>query len=483
MRPQSDRLYPQLRAFRAMAAAICLLGAALGGVLPDSVSLAQAPASAITIFPGETIQAYVDAYPPGTAFLVKSGMHRLQSVRPKTGNKFFGEAGTIMNGATRLTSFYRSGSYWVAPGQAQQGVQNHGMCQAGYPRCSFPEDLFLDDAPLLHVDSLSAVGPGKWYFDYATDQVFFADDPTGRRVELGTRSAAFYPTADYVHIEGLNIRKYANIAQHGAIDGVGRVGWIVVGNIVALNHGAGIRVGANSQVLYNRVVKNGQLGVTATGAGIQVVGNEISGNNRSKYWSTWEAGGTKFVNTTNLVVRNNYVHHNGGPGLWTDVDNIYTLFEGNTVDDNERMGIFVEIGYNTVIRNNTIRRNGFGHADYIWGAGILVAASPNVEIYGNLLDGNADGIGAAQQNRGWGTYGAHEISNLWVHDNVIRNTIGWTGLVQDIGDPSYFTSRNNRFERNQYLLKGQWPFAWMNGTRNENEWVQFGQDVSGSFTR
>jgi hypothetical protein len=61
---------------------------------------------------------------------------------------------------------------------------------------------------------------------------------------------------------------------------------------------------------------------------------------------------------------------------------------------------------------------------------------------------------------------------------------GLTGIVDDVGDRSCYTSRNNRFDRNSYQLgPGDLFFAWMNGERSESEWRRFGQDVNGTFIR
>jgi hypothetical protein len=168
--------------------------------------------------------------------------------------------------------------------------------------------------------------------------------------------------------------------------------------------------------------------------------------------------------------------------VWTDTDNINSLFENNTVEDNERMGFLHETSYDAVFRNNVMRRNGFGLSSWVWGGGIVVAGSPNVEIYNNVLEDNAGGIAGAQQARGWGAYGAHEINNLWVHDNTIRFTQGLTGLAVDTGDTSFFTSRNNRFNRNAYQLgSGVYYFAWMNAARSKESWNAYGQDTD-AFT-
>jgi hypothetical protein len=45
------------------------------------------------IVPGEDIQTRVNLAPPGTVFLLKSGMHRMQSIVPRNGDTFTGEAG------------------------------------------------------------------------------------------------------------------------------------------------------------------------------------------------------------------------------------------------------------------------------------------------------------------------------------------------------------------------------------------------------
>ena len=99
----------------------------------------------------------------------------------------------------------------------------------------------------------------------------------------------------------------------------------------------------------------------------------------------------------------------------------------------------------------------------------MVAASPDVEIYGNEVINNADGIAGIQQNRSDApsSYGPQIVANLYVHDNKITMSEGHTGLVQDIGDSSVFTSRNNRFVNNEYILNGSdRRFEWNNGERS-----------------
>ena len=225
----------------------------------------------------------------------------------------------------------------------------------------------------------------------------------------------------------------------------------------------------------NEVYENGQLGLAAKGAGVTIEDNEVYGNNTAGFSSGWEAGGSKFAFTSGLVVRNNHVYDNRGPGLWTDIDNIDTRYEDNRVIGNDRMGIFHEISYDAVITGNEVRGNGFGFDAWVWGAGIIVSTSPNVQVVGNVVEGNADGIIGVNQDRSDApaSYGPMTLANMAVHDNVISNNGGWTGIGQDVGSNEVFESANNRFFDNVYDQEGR-HFFWLNDDRTFAEWQAFG---------
>ena len=454
-----------------------------------TVTAAATTPTGTLIQPGQSIQAAVNANPDGTAFVLGAGIHRMQTVTPKNGNTFTGQTGAIMSGARLLTGFVQSGNTWVIGGQTQEGRIN-GECQAAYPRCSRPEELFIDDVRKKHVASLSMVGPGTWFFDYAGDRIYIGDNPAGRKIETSVTRAAFTGSANGVTIRNLTIEKYASPAQEAAITqryGTTGANWLVDNCTVRWNHGSGIALGPSMHVTNNHVIANGQEGVNGgdNQSGIVVEGNEIAYNNGAGFLQEWEAGGTKFWATTNLIVRNNHVHHNFGPGLWADNDNVGTLYEGNTVEDNDWVGIVHEISYAAVIRNNIVRRNGLRDPrGWYWRAGIMVLNSPDVEVYGNTVEDNPNAIVAINQNRGTGALGPYIVMNLWVHDNRVRMQVGQTGVVQDIGDNAVFTSRNNHFDRNTYTLgPNARYFVWMNGTRTEGEWRTYGLDVTGTFIR
>jgi parallel beta-helix repeat protein len=185
-------------------------------------------------------------------------------------------------------------------------------------------------------------------------------------------------------------------------------------------------------------------------------------------------------------VRGNFSHHNDGAGIHADIDNINALIESNRVEDNNWRGIFYEISYKAVIRNNIARRNGFKLpkvAGLVDGAGILVSNSRDVEIYGNTVENNRTGIGAYESDRGSGKYGKHDLVNLNVHDNTVLQSTGRAaGVTQGIGSNAVFTSQNNRFTRNVYDLGSSARyFRWMNSDLTTVGWKGYGLDVTGTF--
>lgn len=462
------------------------------------------PSGAIVLKPGDDINAAASSNPAGSVFYLRAGIYRLQKIAPRANQVFIGELGAIVSGAKLLTQFTQENVLgrvlFVATGQTQASrpYPSVAECEIAHPadgiprpRCFYNEEVFVDDQRLIHVDSLGALGPGKWHFDYAADKIYLYEDPAGHRVETSVLAAAFSSQAPGVQIKNLVIEKYANLAQTGAIgEQFMGTGWVIENNEARLNHGVGITLTDQSVARGNFVHHNGQLGIGGSVGAFVVENNEISFNNQAGFMFGWEGGGTKFALTNGFIGRGNYVHDNWGPGLWTDVDNINSLWEGNIVEDNLSVGIVHEISYKAVIKNNWVRRNGlkdWRNSGWLWGAGISIDASSDVEVYGNFLEGNAHGIAGIQQNRDCGApcgppgqYGPHLLSGLNVHDNhiTVTSSAHRTGIVQDTGDLAVYSSRNNRFVNNiyQYTVTVTHPFAWQNGIRTYAEWRAYGME-------
>jgi parallel beta-helix repeat protein len=433
---------------------------------------------------GTLSQALLDSKPPGTRFALEPGLHRLTSaLRPRPNQRILGYPGAILSGSKPLSGWVKDGNRWFVTGQTQRLPESSGgsypICTVDDPLCGKTEDVFRDDQPLRQVESLAKLRSGTFFFDYANSRIYVADDPNGHRFETTVTPQAFDGGGTGVVLANLVVEKFGNKAQTGAISNGGQPGWTVSHCEVRLNHGVGVFVGQGSKILGNKIHHQGQLGIAGNGSDILVEGNEIAYNNVGGYDPGWEAGASKWVGTTNLVVRKNWSHHNVGHGLWTDIDNRNTLYEDNLVEDNQRIGIIHEISYEAVIRNNTIRRNGRGRLAWdVDGAGLVIANSRGVDAYANTVSDNATGIVILHSPRGnWDT------ADNDVHDNTIKMSQGWSGLIRtDNANPDHdlFTRKNNRFQNNTYHVPdptgAYWD--WLNSRRTWSEWRRFGHDAA-----
>lgn len=436
------------------------------------VAEAACPPGAQPLRPGDDLAARARAAPASTAFCLSAGEYRMQAVRPKRGQQFYGEPGAVLNGSRRLTRFRREGGLWIAGGQTQQGFRHAGEeCLPDRPRCSHPEAVFVDDRPLTAVAKRSELRRGTFYFDYPADEIVLHDDPRGRKVEASVSPYAFLGGAPDVVIDGLTIEKYSSPIQAGAVgSNVASRGWTVRGNVVRLNYGLGVTVGTDSRVLDNRIHDNGEMGIGCVGDDILIEDNEISGNGFFAGLDPfWEGGGGKCALTRRLVVRGNHTHHNNAFGFWTDIDNIDTLYEGNRVEWNENGGLSHEISYAAVIRDNTFKGNGRAFDLWLWGGAIQIQNSQGVEVTGNEIEvvGGGNGIALIQQDRGDGAFGPYDTVGNHVHGNriVVRGDAGGaSGAIADHA-PGVLRRGGNRFDDNVYVVPdaSEDRFAWVDG--------------------
>ena len=448
-----------------------LFMASLGAFAQDNV---------VQIQPGDNIQALVEANPEGTTFSFSQATYRLVHIVPKNGDIFVGN-GASLNGSWLLTDFYRYGRLWAIGGQTQHG-RVVGSCQSDRPKCAYPEDLFFDDLPLPQAASIEETQPGQWFFDYPGQTVYLGSDPAGHKVEIGTRAYAFSGSASNVTIQQFVIEKYAVPAQSGAINPhTDAQNWSIVHNEIRWNHAWGLRLTGGMQVTGNYIHDNGQLGVGGGGDNILLDTNDISANNYAGFDPGWEAGGTKFVATNNLVVRGNAVYANFGTGLWTDTDNRQTRYESNRVFDNMGPGIQHEISFDAVIVQNDVRNNGKGGSPWLWGAQILIQNSSHAEVANNYVEvgsGVGNGIALIQQDRG-----SYVTTNNYVHDNTVvyRGTNGQSGAVADF-NPAGIFGGNNHFDFNIYHSPdaGGTHWAWADSLRTWEDFKRLGQEPNGN---
>jgi hypothetical protein len=427
------------------------------------------PARAIVLTPGISIQAAIDRAGDGAAFCLKPGLYRMQAVRPKPRQGFYGESRAILNGSRLLTTFAREERYWVARLRQSTG-QGRGRCLRDKPGCNLPQGVFLDDRPLQPVVSKNRLGVGRFYLDGKTGRLFLTEDPAGHKLEATSVAAAFESGAPSVLIRNIVIEKYGNFAGRGAIQARSAKGWRVENCEVRLNSGEGIEVGNSTRVWGSDVHHNGQLGISGAGNDILIEHNEIWGNNIRGFDFKWEAGGVKLVMSNHVVLRRNHVHDNVGPGLWCDINCRDILYEGNLVEANADSGIYHEISFSAVVRDNVLRHNGNGHRIWFWGSEIVVSASEGVDVYGNSLTVSAGGCGIMliDQSRDIEGGGKYKTRYNKVHQNETSfEGPGCAGGASDAepGDANYaiITDGNNIFDADVYRVPrsgGSMRFSW-----------------------
>ncbi len=472
-------------------------GKALAFVAPPN----QTPSgcSGISVAAGGDVVAAVANAPAGSTVCISSGTYKLTSqIVPKNNVILWGAPGSILDGSKTIASnsWSQQGSYWVASGFAGNG-NGGGQCDDNTLNPCLPTDqLFMNDTHLTRVMRLADVNAGKFYVDYGANKVYIADNPTGKTMDIARTEFAIKSSSTGVTVKGLTVQKFATKAQQGAVSAEG-AGWKITGNLFRWNHAAGLHLAYadNSTVDGNTMSQNGQIGIAHYNSqNVTISNNNITANNTDGFWiADWESGGYKTTNSSANFVGNS-VTNNLGVGVWVDVDGKGVTIDNNSITSNAADGVRYEISYNGVIKNNNVINNGFGMkrgADYSLYAvaGINVNSSSAVDIFGNTVSNNANGIVLQMRNRGSGKYGLWALTNATVHNNTITMKSGTrygenvSGLGQLVSDNSYFTSKGNRFYDNTYYLDSSTAkrFAWNNSYITSANWKAAGQDVNGTF--
>ncbi|MEJ1110665.1 right-handed parallel beta-helix repeat-containing protein [Kribbella sp. CCNWLW197] len=442
----------------------------------------------IAIPVGADPQDVIDAQPAGTTFCFAKGVHRISvPIRPRAGDTLGGGPGVVLTGSVRLSGWKRDGDRWVVRGvlPAPYAVKPQWKCEDDKDKpCQRGEQVFVDGKHLTRVMSLGRLKPGTFYGDYEANAVYVADDPDGRSVEMSKAPTAIDKSAADVTVTGLTIEHFASRPQDGALQ-VGP-GWKVIANEVRWNHGVGIMViqGDRAELSRNTIADNGQLGIGQyKSADVRITANLVARNNTDGFWiADWESGGIKSTRSSGEVSGNDIVA-NRGVGMWSDIAEHDRRIVDNRIRDNAADGIRYEISYQAVIEQNVVERNGFGtgrgSGGSLWdGGGINVNTSSAVQVRGNLVKDNRNGISIQSRTRGQGPRGLYVLTDVVVEGNLIvmDDATASTGVVENKGSPTRAGAIT--FRRNSYQINGKPAdrFAYRGKTMTWDEWQQAGFD-------
>ncbi|TDD21201.1 right-handed parallel beta-helix repeat-containing protein [Kribbella turkmenica] len=456
--------------------------AALGPTGPSTAK----PCQGVPIPVGADPQTVIDAQPQGTTFCFAKGLHRISKpVRPRTGDTLGGGPGVVLSGSVRLDKWTQDGDRWVVRGVLPAPYALKGQCEDTKTKpCQRGEQLFVDGKHLTRVMSLGRLKPGTFFGDYAANAVYVADDPAGHAVEMSRTPTAIDKSADDVTVTGLTIEHFASRPQAGALQA--GPGWTVTANEVRWNHAVGIMVieGDGAELSRNTVADNGQLGIGQyKSAGVRITANLVTRNNTDGFWiADWESGGIKSTRSSGEVSGNDIVG-NRGIGMWSDIAEYDRRITGNRIRHNAADGIRYEISYQAVIEQNVVEGNGFGtgrgSGGSLWdGGGINVNTSAGVQVRGNLVKGNRNGISIQSRTRGDGPRGRYVLADVVIEGNLVfmDDATASTGVVENKGSPT--AQGAVTFRRNSYRFAGdsRTRFAYRGKTLTWPEWQQAGFD-------
>ena len=423
------------------------------------------PCSGVDVTPASDLEALAAANSAGTIFCLAPGVYRIaHEIKPNDGQQFIGTGpGVVITGGTRLTSFTQTGTTWTASGTTTTPAIDPGSGFADYlyAQAPYADDVTIDGAHLEKVGVMSggrlygspaaAVGPGQYFVDYDTGAVVLGSDPAGHDVEMATATNGFRGGADGVVLRDLTLQLFTNDGVDMEADAAG---WTIDHVDVSAAHDTGIKLSDDAVLTKSSSTESGRYGVNAHGSNITVDGIDVSGSDAARYYSASggcvAAGGSKFVKTVGLVLRNSDFHDNRCPGIWFDVDTYDSTVENNVSVRNEGDGIRFEVSHKAVVRGNTSSSNG--------GRGIYISCTQDVDVSGNTTAGNT--VGAIQLNWSGRTtptsaYGSYATSNVYVHANtmILSSADQHVGIYDTTGTGSaYSAAANNRFDANTYRL-------------------------------
>lgn len=249
------------------------------------------PAGAVPITPGADAEQLVQSHRPGTSFLIESGVHPGFSVVPLSGDRFYAQAGAVLDGEQTTT-------------EAFAGVS---------------KKIPSDDVGIIG-QSLASPLIIENYTDRGQSQIGTID----------TASRLIGPNGEPIQSSGWQLRYLE----------------------VTASYSRGITL-SNGMVLMDCLVTgNGRLGIGGGGTGIRIEDNTITDNGIGVSRPGFEAGGIKTVGD-DVLITDNSITGNGAAGIWTDVDASSVQITSNQVS-NEPTGIHVEISHGVTVSDNQV---------------------------------------------------------------------------------------------------------------------------------
>ena len=312
--------------------------------------------------PVATIARAVKLADDGATIVVRAGRYHesVQVYRKQVDIVAVGDV--VLDGSIPVDEFMvdSTGERWSAPWTTAFDRSADSSTTSSNPEAGWPEQFFIDGVNLEQVASLNDVVAGTFFHDQQLQQVWIADDPTGRTVVGSVLQWGVYLNeADGSSLTGVTVERYATQASQMAAVRAYSDDLVVRGVTVRDNARIGLSV-IGDRVVVDSVTAtdNGHLGLHShQSSELHITGATVTGNNQAGFDSFHSAGGIKVTTSTDLRVSSSLVSGNAGPGIWTDLDVVGAEIVGNSVYDNQRSGIEIELSSGVVVAGNDVRRN------------------------------------------------------------------------------------------------------------------------------
>src|SRR6185369_14784387 len=364
----------------------------------------------------------------------------------------------IVTGADIFTGWAASGNAWRIPWTLSLPTYSSELV--------FRREMVIVDGVVMRtVGSRAEVVPGTFFVegtDTAPTAIYLRlpgdATPTGHTIECAVRHPIFDAGSHgWLRVVGLTFRHAANRAQW-AMCTFGMHDSMIESNLFEWSNGLGIaQSGRNNTYLYCISQDNAQMGWGGYGTNNLIENCKTFRNDWKGFDPGWEAGGGKFVFTTNTTIRKFESGFNEGPGIWLDIENYGNTIEQCWVYSNKLAGIMLEYkSDNNIVRNNVVHGTRFfayaaagiltqaaNHNTYVHntcianeGPGIYIRSdgrwpNGNNKIFNNLLMRNASSSlyvggsvgGDMEIEGGNGTEVGNQLNgNIYYHPNGTSNT-------------------------------------------------------------
>jgi parallel beta-helix repeat protein len=473
----------------------------------------------VLVQPGQLTQALLNSHPAGTTFALAAGEYRLTGyLDVPSGDQLLGFAGAVISGGKDISSGWTSdgAGHWFIGGQTPIADWSYSspdgvdVCGSN-PNCHLAADVWLDHSALNVVTSVGAVGAGSFYFDKSAGRIYIGVNPAGHLVE--TNGDVLTTSGRSGVIQGTNVT-FRNLV----VEEMGTNQWggamliqgtsVIDHSKVWLNHMDGISGYGSTAVTNSIISNNGETGIA--NAVHTVTNDEIAYNNSYGFSGGWDAAGLKFANTgtSNTTLSQNWVHNNYANGIWYDTVGTNNVIENNVIENNDQAGVSLEVGPESIVRNNIFRGNGASiraaaSTWWAYGVGLLISDSSGTQAYGNYSYNNANGPIVVLITYGrTNSDGAAAGANNSIHDNYLGlinsphallnadymsdPSNSMTGALCTLGGSPCVPLSSTSWTNNHYYVQsgtaatGNW-FVWNGGVQSFATWQAAGRDAGSTI--